>query len=313
MAAEGKAEFIWLDGKFVPWADAKIHVLSEAVTRGISVFEGIRAYKGDRPRELFVFRLQDHMDRLAASMKVLRLSLSYDVSVISEAAVELVRRCGFTEDTYIRPSVYNGEGEAHSADPNRVFMGSFVTAISRSAAKAMETGVHGGVSSWRRVSDDAMPPRVKASANYLNSRLAQLQAREDGYETAIMLTRDGRVSEAPGACLMLVRKGEIITPSVTSNILESITRETLCLLAREELGLKVVERDVDRSELYLADELWMCGTGQEVVPIKSVDRRPVGNGEIGPIARKVQKLYFDVVRGRSEKYGHWLHPIYGAG
>jgi branched-chain amino acid aminotransferase len=310
MAATSK--YIWMDGQFVAWADAKIHVLSEAITRGISVFEGIRAYWGPETEELYVFRFAEHMRRLEQSMKVLRLSLPYDVATITDATIELIRRCGHREDTYIRPCVYVGEGEAHSADPSAVFMGSFVTTVARPAGKILETGIKVGVSSWRRNDDQAMPPRVKASANYLNSRLAQTQAKADGYDSAILLTEGGKVSETPGACVMLLRDGEVVTPDVSSNILESVTRKTLCELIRNEIGLQVVERTVDRSELYLADEIWMCGTGQEVVPITAVDRMDVGNGQPGALTRKVQKLYFDVARGRVARYSSWLHPVYAS-
>ncbi len=304
-----KAPYIWMDGAFVRWAEARVHVLSEVVTRGISVFEGIRAYRGRD--DLYVFRYAEHMARLAQSMKVLRLRPGHDIEALTEAGLELIRRCDFRDDTYLRPCVYIGEGDAHSHDPAKVFMGAFVTAIERPSLRAMAPGKHFCISSWRRLNDAAMPPRVKASANYLNARLAQVQARIDGYDGSILLRDNGKVSEAPGACIMLVRGDEVVAPHAASDILESITRETLITLARDELGLKVVEREVDRTELYIADEVWMCGTGQEIVPIISVDRLPVGTGEIGPVASRLRTLYFDIVSGEVEQYAHWLRPVYG--
>lgn len=304
------ANFAWLDGEFVRWEDAKIHIRSECVIRGISVFEGLRGYWNQQQQQMFVFRSPDHFRRLEASMKIIRLPLSYSVDVIEQAMLELIRRCELREDAHVRATVYVGEGEDHTPDPSKMFVGSFVTALARPAKKTIKTGTHAAVSSWRRIDDQAMPPRAKVTGNYVNSRLAQVQARIDGYDTAIMLDHTGKVSETAGACVMLIRSGRVHTPAVTNSILEGITRDTLIELFQREFGLSVSERPIDRSELYLADEIIECGSGHEVSPIVSVDRMPVGSGEPGPLTRAIQEKYLSAVRGEREQYSHWLTSVY---
>ena len=304
------AKFAWLDGEFVRWEDAKIHIRSEAVIRGISVFEGLRGYWNARKNQMFVFRSADHFRRLEASMKIIRLPLSYGTDVIEKAMLELIRRCELREDVHMRVNVYVGEGEDHTSDPSKMFVGSFVTALPRPAKKTIKTGTHCVVSSWRRIDDQAMPPRAKVTGNYVNSRLAQVQARLDGYDTAIMLDQTGKVSETAGACVMLIRAGRVHTPSVTNSILDGITRDTLIELFQKELGLSVIERSIDRSELYLADEIIECGSGHEVSPIVSVDRTRIGSGEPGPLTRAIQEKYLSIVRGKQEQYSRWLTSVY---
>ena len=304
------AKFAWLDGEFVRWEDAKIHIRSEAVIRGISVFEGLRAYWNEQKKQMYVFRSPDHFRRLEASMKIIRLPLGYGTDVIEKAMLELIRRCELREDSHIRVNVYVGEGEDHTADPAKMFIGSFVTAIPRPAKKTIKSGTRAVVSSWRRIDDQAMPPRAKVTGNYVNSRLSQVQARLDGYDTAIMLDQTGKVSETAGACVMVMRGGKVHTPSVTNSILEGITRDTLIELCQKELGLTVVERSIDRSELYLADEIVECGSGHEVSPIVSVDHIPIGAGVPGPLTQAIQAKYLSVVRGHEQKYSHWLTGVY---
>jgi len=304
------SKFALLDGEFVPWADAKIHIRSECVIRGISVFEGLRGYWSNEHKQMFVFRSPEHFRRLEASMKIIRLPLSYSVDVIEQGMLELIRRCELREDTHVRATVYVGEGEDHTSDPAKMFVGSFVTALARPAKKSVKTGTHAAVSSWRRIDDQAMPPRAKVTGNYVNSRLAQVQARLDGYDTAIMLDQTGKVSESPGACVMMVRAGRLHTPAVTNSILEGITRDTLIEVCQRELGLAVTERPIDRSELYLADEMFECGSGHEISPIVSVDRLQIGAGEPGPITRAIQEKYLSIVRGEQEQYRRWLTSVY---
>ena len=308
--ATGTATYAWLDGEFVRWDDAKIHITSECVIRGISVFEGLRGYWNAAKKQLFVFRSPEHFARLQASMKILRLKLPYDTDVVQSAMFELIRRCELREDIHMRVNAYVGVGEDHTPDPSKMFIGSFITALPRPAKNTIKTGTHSTVSSWRRIDDQAMPPRAKVTGNYVNSRLAQVQAKIDGYDTSIMLDQTGKVSETAGACVMVIRAGRIHTPSLSNSILEGITRDTLIELAAKELGLAVTERSIDRSELYLADEIFECGSGHEVSPIVSVDRMPVGNGEPGPITRALQEKYLAVVRGEHEKYSHWLKSVY---
>ena len=282
--------------------------------RGVSVFEGIRAYRRASGDQLLVFRLEPHLERLRQSMKVLRLPLPYEVEELGEALLELVRRCGFHEDIHIRPTVYAGEGQNFGYTPETIQVGAFITAIPMPQPKSLETGIAAGVSSWQRIADHSMPPRVKAAGNYLNSRLAHVQASVDGYDEAILLDSDGKVTETTGACLMLIRGGRVITPRVTDSILESITRATLIRLLEDDLKIEVVERQIDRTELYMADEIFECGSGHEVRPVVSVDRVAIGSGRRGAITQAVQEAYFDVVRGKVHKYSGWLTPVYqGAG
>lgn len=304
------AKFVWLDGEFVRWEDAKIHIRTECVIHGISVFEGLRGYWNEKTQQMYVFRSSDHFRRLEGSMKILRLPLSYSTDVIEKAMFELIRRCELREDVHMRASVYAGAGENHAHEPSKIFIGSFVFALPRPSDKNIRTGTHCTVSSWRRIDDQAMPPRAKVSGNYVNSRLAYVQARVDGYDSTIMLDQSGKVSETSGSCVMLIKSGRVFTPSVTNSILEGITRDTLIELFRRDLGLSVTERSIDRSELYLADEIIECGSGHEISPIVSVDRMPIGNGEPGPFTRAVQEKYFSTTRGEQAQYSHWLTSVY---
>ena len=304
------AKFAWLDGKFVRWQDAKIHIRSEAVIRGIGVFEGLRGYWNAQEKQMYVFRSADHFKRLQGSMRIIRLPLAYGTNVIEKAMFDLIKRCKLREDIHLRANVYVGEGEDHTADPSKMFVGSFVTALPRPAKKTVQTGTHAAVSSWRRIDDQAMPPRAKVTGNYVNSRLAQVQAKLDGYDTAIMLDQTGKVSETAGACVVIVRSGKIYTPSVTNSILEGITRDTVIEIFQQDLGMPVNERSIDRSELYMADEMFECGSGHEISPIVSIDRMKIGNGKPGPITRAMQEKYLSAVRGKQEKYRHWLTGVY---
>jgi len=304
------APLAWLDGEFVPWQDAKIHIRSECVIRGISVFEGFRGYWNAPRNQMYAFRLAEHFRRLEASMKVLRLALPYPMSVLEQALLELIRRCEFREDVHMRVNVYVGEGEDHSPDPSKMFIGAFAMVLPRPQKKNLETGTSAAVSSWRRIDDQSLPPRVKATGNYVNSRLAQTQARVDGYDTAILLDQFGKVSETPGACVAMVRDGKLITPMTSNSILEGITRDTMLEVAQRELGITTIERAIDRSELYLADEVIECGSGHEITPIVSIDRMPVGKGVRGPLTKALQETYFAIVRGEREIYQSWLTPVY---
>jgi branched-chain amino acid aminotransferase len=304
------AKFAWLDGKFVRWEDAKIHIRSECVIRGIGVFEGLRGYWNEQQKQMFVFRSRDHFKRLEGSMRIIRLPLSYGTNVIEKAMLDLIKRCKLREDIHMRVNVYVGEGSDHTHDPAKMFVGSFVTALPRPAKKTIQTGTHAAVSSWRRIDDQAMPPRAKVTGNYVNSRLAQVQAGLDGYDTAIMLDQSGKVSETAGACVVIVRNGKVYTPSVTNSILEGITRDTVIQIFQQDLGLPVVERSIDRSELYMADEMFECGSGHEISPIVSIDRMKIGDGGPGPVTRAIQEKYLSVVRGKLKKYRRWLTPVY---
>ena len=307
------APYAWFDGEVVPWADAKLHVHTQCVMRGLNAFEGLRAYWSDAKHELFVFKLQDHLARLDRSTKILRIAMPYSAEHLADSCLELLRRCEFREDVHIRMVVYVGESIDNfgiGADGTEV--GAYIFALPRTNPVAVTRGITVCVSSWRRIDDNDMPARVKAGANYLNSRYAQAQAQSDGYDSAVLLNGDGKVSELPGSCLMLIRGRSLITPRVTDGILESITRSVVMELAASDLGLTVEERAVDRTELYVADEVFTCGTGEEVIPIVSVDRYPVGSGAVGPLARELQRVYFAAVRGEDKRFESELLPVYAS-
>ncbi|MBI3740850.1 MAG: branched-chain amino acid transaminase [Chloroflexi bacterium] len=300
-------QFVWVDGKPVAWNDATIHITQVGTAGVSSVFEGIRAYWNADQKKLFVFRLDAHLDRFAQSIRLMRMQQTFSHAQLKNAILELVRANQHAEDAYIRPIAFTEAGMFGSAggDQGRIVIN---TQAWQSRLKSGKVN-HACFSSWTRISDNVMPPRVKASSNYLNSRLAGEEARRNGYDSALLLNANGKVAEAPGACLMLVRDGKLITPSVTSGILESITRETLLEISREWLGLSVVERDVDRTELYASQEVFLCGTGAEITPIVSVDRLPVGNSEIGPVTKKIESVYHDVVRGIDAQCPEWRTEV----
>ncbi len=304
-------DFAWMNGEIIPWENAKIHARTEAFMRGASVFEGVRAYASPDKKQLYVFKSTEHMDRLFnTSMKILRMQLRWTAQDLIRGMVQLLRANNFHEDVHIRPQVYFGIGEDHGFDPAKIEVGCVVTAVERAAKPSLWNGLHVCVSSWRRIDDETMPPRVKAGANYLNSRYAMMEAKLEGYDSAILLNKNGKVAEGPGACVMAVRHGKVIAPPATAGVLESITKNTLTELFRSELDVEVVEREIDRTELYVADEVFFCGTGYEVQPIISIDKYIVGTGEPGPIVKRMQEVYFNVARGQSSKYSQWLLPVY---
>lgn len=285
---------VYFNDDFVPWAEATLHVYSPAVKYGAGVFEGIRGYWSDADECMHLFRVADHLRRLEYSQKMMRFDRLFTADEIAAPLIELIRRNEFRESVHIRPTVYvDGAGESAAQGPVDVF----IVAIPRGTPEHVHTGCRVQVSSWQRSSDLAMPSRVKANANYNNARFAAIQANVDGYDTALMLNARGQVAEGPGMCIFIVRGGVPTTPSVTSNILESITRATLIDLLRDQLGLTSVEREIDRSELYDAEEAFFCGTLWEITPITEFDGIPVGDGKIGPVTKKLQRAYFDLVTG----------------
>jgi branched-chain amino acid aminotransferase len=300
--------YIWWNGERRRWDDCTVHVTELGWSTVGAVFEGIRTYTGDDD-QLYVFRLREHLERLERSMRLVRFTLEYDLEELTDATIDLLKVNSIREDTYIRPLAYAAEtsgkrfaqlGQETALLINTSPMPSHLKSGMTQTAK---------VSSWRRISEDVMPPRVKNLSNYRNSQLAGMEARIDGYDTAILLNHLGKVAEGPGACVMLVSGSQLITPDVNSGILESITRDALIVLAREVLGLEVVERHVDRTELYLADEVFTCGTAAEVSPIVAIDKYTVGGGEIGPVTRALEAVFDDVLRGRDARYAHWRTPV----
>jgi branched-chain amino acid aminotransferase len=304
------ADYVWMDGKTVLWAEATIHVSSEAVLRGASIFEGMRAYWNETSEELHIFKNAEHLRRLRQSAKIMRLSIPFSDEELTRGFVQLLQKNRFTDGVHFRPVVYFDQGEPYSWKPEEITTRVFVLAFSRPHSPSITKGIRSCTSTWRRNSDLASPSRLKAASNYHNSRLALVEARLNGFGAPIMLNDRGEVAESPGSCFMMIRDGVVITPPVTADILESITRTSLIHLFRDELGVAVVERDVDRSEVYIADEAFFCGSGAEVLPILSVDHYPVGDEKVGPLTRKIQHLYFEIAKGNVEKYRGWLTPVY---
>jgi branched-chain amino acid aminotransferase len=308
--ASHPAKYIWMNGAYVEWPDANIHVNTVAVLTGANVFEGLRAYASPDEQQMYVFRLQEHLARLWQSMKVMRMTPPFSREELAAACTGVVAKNGFREDVQVRPTVYFGEGGLYAFLPDTIMTGVFITSVPRRCTLDDEKGIACCVSAWRRIGDNVMPPRVKAGANYHQSRLVSVQANVDGYDGAIILNDRDKVAEGPGACVMIVRDGRPILPPITAGVLESITRNTLIELLASEMNLVTCEREVDRTELYLADEVFFCGSAWEITPIISVDRYPVGEGAIGPVTRTLRQLYRDVIRGRVSKYKHWLTPVY---
>lgn len=308
--AKPNPAYLWLDGEILPWSQGTIHVASEAVVRAASLFEGVRAYGNADHGQLYIFRNAEHLARLRQSAKIMRMTIPYGDEELTAAFKDLIRRNGYRDNVHFRPTVYFGEGESNQFAPDEIRTGMFCIAYSRPHSKSVLEGVRSCTSTWRRNSDVATPSRIKAAANYHNSRLAHVEARLNGFASPLMLNDRGRVAEGPSSCFMMIRQGTVVTPPVTADILESITRQTLIDLCRDALGLDVIEREIDRTEVYVADEAFFCGSGAEVTPMVSLDHYDIGTGAVGPITKQIQDLYFAVTRGDVAKYRHWLTPVY---
>ncbi len=296
---------IYFNGQIVPEREATVHVLTGAVKYGATVFEGICAYLGDEGR-LTVFRLPEHLLRLQDSMRIMRFEQDWSVSHLTEVVKDVIKANELHEDTHIRLSAYVlSEGFLDATAP--IALGCL--AVGRHDKSLSDKVARAQVSSWHRIEDSSMPPRVKCSANYQNGRLATIQARADGYDEAILLTGSGKVAESAGACLMAVRDGVVITPTITGSILESVTRATLIKLCGSELGVEVQQREIDRTELYLCEEVFLCGSGYEVTPIVNIDGYPIGDGEVGSKTRAIFEIYDAATRGRLPQYEHWLSVV----
>jgi branched-chain amino acid aminotransferase len=297
-----------LDGEIVAWDDARVHIASAGFKFGTAVFEGLRGYWNADEQEMYLFRMAEHMDRLDFSQRFMRFDEILTAETVAEKTIELVHANGFKgENLHIMTTAYvSGQGGPGVCGP----IGLAITAQERPRSDRVIGGVTAQVSSWMRVPDNAMPMRVKCNANYNNGRLATVQAVADGYDTAIFLNSRGKVSEGPGMCFFMVRNGVPITPSVTNDILESITRDTVLELIEEIFGVKPVERDVDRSELMAADEAFFCGTAWEVTPVLGIDRVNIGNGGVGPMTKRLQDAFFAVSDGTSGTHPEWRLPVY---
>ncbi|MEF9841735.1 MAG: branched-chain amino acid transaminase [Raoultibacter sp.] len=307
MAGITEAEYIWKNGEMIPWADATTHVLSHSLHYGSAVFEGIRCYKDPDSDKSFIFRLRDHMARLHRSCKIALIDLPYSVDELCQATIDLIRKNNLPS-CYIRPLVYRGYG-VMGVDPTGSPVETMIAVWpwdSYLGPDALENGVAVGISSWRQRSNNAIPPAVKSSASYMNSIFAKIEAKSHGYAEAIMLNEAGLVCEGTGENLFIVRDGVLSTPPLSDGLLEGITRDTVLCLA-DDLDIPALEESLVRSDLYVADEVFMTGSAAELTPIGSVDDREVGKP--GPITRALQDRFFNVAYGHVEEYKEWLTEI----
>ncbi len=302
-------KYAFFQKNIVPIAEAKVSVMTHAFNYGTAVFEGIRAYWNEPQQQLHVFQLPAHYERFLNSCKTLMISLPYSVDELCEITLDLLRREEYQTNTYIRPLAYKSS-ERIGVRLHDLEADFTVFALPYGKYIEKDEGAKVAVSSWRRIDDNAIPARAKIVGAYVNSALAKTEAALNGYDEAIVLTQDGHVSEGSAENLWMIKNGKAITPPVTDNILEGITRRVVRELLQEEMGVKVVERSIDRTELYQADEIFLCGTGVEIVAVCQVDRRDVGKGSMGPVGKQIRQLYFEMVRGNLPKYRHWCTAVY---
>lgn len=299
----------YFEGKFVPVEQAKVSIMTHAFNYGTGLFEGIRGYYCADEDNILIFKLKEHVDRFIRNFNILCMDIPEGPQRIEEICVEVVRRSGFKEGVYIRPLCYKSElslgpklkGVESSFCCYVIKLGDYVD---------ISSGLDVAVSSWRRLSDNAIPSRAKCTGSYINSALAATEAKQAGFDEAIYLREDGTVAEGSAMNIFMVLNNRLITTPPTADILLGITRNTVIQLAQEELGIEVIERPIARTELYVCDELFFCGTGAQVAPVRSVDRRMVGNGEPGPVSKRLQEVYFNVVQGKAPTYRQWCTPVY---
>lgn len=300
--------FAYFNGEIVPIADAKVSVMTHALNYGTAVFGGLRGYWNPDHEQLYVFRPLEHFTRLRNSASLMRMHVPQTPEALRDILHDLLRAEDYRQNVYIRPLAYKSDEKIgvrlHDiGDALTIFavpMGDYVSL----------KGLHCHISAWRRVDDNAIPARGKVTGAYANSALIKSDAVLSGFDEALVLNEDGHVSEASAANVFIVRDGVVITPPINANVLEGIVRRSLITLLRDEMGLEVLERNIDRTELYLADEMFLCGTGVQLAGVTRVDHRPIGSGEIGPVTEEIGRWFMDVMYGRVEKYREWVSPVY---
>ena len=301
--------WVFFDDDFARYHDVRLGIMTHALHYGTGVFEGIRAYWNAKREQLFVLQPGAHYDRLRRSASVMRMNLPHSTEELVNFTLELLRRNEFKSDVYIRPLLYAASEEIGVRLHNLTY-GFFIYSTPFGNYVETEAGIRCMVSTWRRVPDQSLPARAKITGSYAQSALAKSEAVEAGFDEAIVLTADGHVSEGSAENLFMAKDGEFVTPPVSDDILEGVTRMLLMRLIKEELGMQVIERSIDRTELYTCDELLLCGTGAQVAPVIEVDRRQVGSGKVGELTQELQSIYFGAVRGESPKHKDWSVPVY---
>ena len=299
---------IWLNGEIVHVNDAKVNILSPTSQFGLNVFEGIRCYWNEESQKLYAFRLDAHYKRLVRSARLLMLDCPYSVEDMKKALVEIIEANDYREDIAVRQTLFvDGFGSWNSKNPVVMFVAPIPKG--KTSTEYNKKGLNCCISSWTRINDNSLSPRIKCGANYINSRMAQLEALRNGYDTTIFLNDAGKISEGPGSCIFIIRDGKLITPLITDSVLESITRDTVIQIAKE-LGVAIEERTVDRTELYMCDEAFLCGSAMEITPILSVDKFVVRDGKSGELTNMIHKKYLKIAKGQNGSiHRDWIEEV----
>jgi len=302
----------YFNGKFMPLREANINIMTHAFQYGTGIFEGIRGYWNSDEKQMYIFRMREHYERLSKNARLLRLEVEKSVNELCEITIELMKKNNPNCDMYIRPNIYKagitvGPSLLNTNGKNPT--GLSICTMPMGEYVDISKGLHVCVSSWTRVDDNSIPARGKIQGSYVNTAFAKTDALLTGFDDAIVLSRNGHVSEGSAMNLFIVRNGKLITTQVVDNILEGITRDTIIELAKNELKIETEVREIDRTELYICDEVFFCGTGAQVSPVTMIDHRPVGSGEIGSLSKQLQEIYFHVVKGKNPKYKKWCSPV----
>ena len=300
--------FIWYKGEIVNVNDAKINILAPTAQFGLNVFEGIPCYWNENEKQLYAFRLDDHYDRLLRSARLIQINCPYTKDDFKKAFIDVIKANEYDENLSVRQTLFvDGFGSWGSAEPVDMFVAPIPKG--KTSSEYNKKGLNCCVTSWRRISDTTLSPRIKCGANYINSRVGQREALRNGYDTCIFLNEAGKVAEGPGSCFFMVVNGTLVTPMLTDSVLESITRDTVIKLAKKK-GIPVVERTIDRTELYVCDEAFLCGSAMEITPVYSIDKYEVGNGTVGEITTSLHKYYLEAAKGLNCDLIDWVTPIY---
>jgi branched-chain amino acid aminotransferase len=299
----------FFQGKIVPYSEAKVGVLTHGLNYGTAVFGGLRGYWNAEKEQLYLFRPLDHYRRFLSSTKLMLMELDQTPESLMQLTIDLLRADGYRCDVYLRPLAYKSD-EIIGVKLHDLHDELTIAAVPFERYVTNDTDAHATFSSWRRVDDNMIPARGKIAGAYANSALIKTDAVRAGFDEALVLTQDGHVSEGSAMNIFMVREGVMVTPPITENILEGITRRSVIELVRQEIGMPVVERQIDRTEVYLSDEFLMTGTAAQITAVTRVDYRQIGTGKMGPITTRLRELFFEIVRGRNAKYSHWNVPVY---